>query len=194
MCFPLETVGLWLAQRFFYSVKYFGGGDLREMPSRDEKQKMLNEIREKLKDSKIAIMADFRGLDVASMNSLRRKLREIDGELKVAKNTLTSLAATEIGLKDLDPILEGPTAIAFCKGDPVKPAKLLIDLTREFKQLVIKGGILEGKVIQDKQVRQISELPSREIFIGQSCRRHAGAGVRTGKCLKRFAKESGLCN
>lgn len=137
------------------------------MPSRDEKQKMLNEIREKLKDSKIAIMADFRGLDVASMNSLRRKLREIDGELKVAKNTLTSLAATEIGLKDLDPILEGPTAIAFCKGDPVKPAKLLIDLTREFKQLVIKGGILEGKVIQDKQVRQISELPSREILLGR---------------------------
>ncbi len=137
------------------------------MSSRDEKLKIVNEIRDKLKDSKIAILADFRGLDVASMSSLRRKLREIDGELKVAKNTLTSLAATEIGLKDLDSILEGPTAIAFCKGDPVKPAKLLIEITREFKQLVIKGGVLEGKVIQDKQVRQLAELPSREVLLGR---------------------------
>ncbi len=137
------------------------------MPSRDEKQKMLNEVREKLKDSNIAIMADYRGLDVASISSLRRKLREIDAELKVAKNTLTRLAAQEIGLQDLGSILEGPTAIAFGKGDPVKPAKLLIEMTREYKQLVIKGGVLEGKVIQDRQVRQLSELPSREVLLGR---------------------------
>lgn len=137
------------------------------MASRDEKQKIINEIRDKLKESKIVIMADFRGLDVASMSSLRRKLREIDGELKVAKNTLARLATTEIGLKDLDAILEGPTAIAFCKGDPVRPAKLLIEITREFKQLVIKGGVLEGKVIQDRQVRQLAELPSREVILGR---------------------------
>jgi len=137
------------------------------MSSRDEKLKIVNEIRDKLKDSKIAIMADFRGLDVASMSSLRRKLREIDGELKVTKNTLARLAATEIGLHDLDSILEGPTAIAFCKSDPVKPAKLLIEITREFKQFVIKGGVLEGKVIQDKQVKQLAELPSREVLLGK---------------------------
>ncbi|HAG10618.1 MAG TPA: 50S ribosomal protein L10 [Desulfotomaculum sp.] len=137
------------------------------MSSRDEKQMVVNEIREKLKDCKIAIMADYRGLDVASMSSLRRRLREVDAELKVAKNTLTRLAAKEIDLNDLGSILEGPTAIAFCKGDPVKPAKLLIEITREFKQLVIKGGVLEGKVIQDRQVRQLAELPSREVLLGR---------------------------
>jgi large subunit ribosomal protein L10 len=137
------------------------------MSTREKKQVVVNELREKLKASNVTILADYRGLDVSAMTRLRRKLRESNSELKVAKNTLTRLAASEIGLDDLEHYLEGPTAIAFGLGDPVVPAKVMVDLTREFKQLEIKAGILEGKIIRGEEVLQLAELPSREVLLGK---------------------------
>lgn len=142
-------------------------GSIKKMSAREEKQVIVNELKEKLKAGKVAILTDYRGLDVSAMTRLRRKLRESNSELKVAKNTLARLAAREAGLDDLEPYLQGPTAIAFSMGDPVVPAKVMVDLTREFKQLEIKAGILEGKIIHGEEVRQLAELPSREVLLGK---------------------------
>ncbi|MEW6426239.1 MAG: 50S ribosomal protein L10, partial [Bacillota bacterium] len=137
------------------------------MPTKEEKQKVLAELKEKFQASTVAVLTDYRGLDVAAVTVLRRRLRDSGSELKVAKNTLAKLAAREAGLQGLDVYLEGPTAIAFGFADPVAPVKILTEFMRDFKQLEIKGGILEGKAIQEKEIRRLADLPSREVLIGK---------------------------
>ncbi|WP_027718936.1 50S ribosomal protein L10 [Desulfovirgula thermocuniculi] len=137
------------------------------MPTREEKKAILEELKAKLSTCKAAVLTDYRGLNVASITKVRRRLREAGGEFKVVKNTLTRIAAREIGLEGLDPYLAGPTAIAFGFADPVAPAKAIAELAREFKQLEVKGGILEGRVIDAREVRRLAELPSREVLLGR---------------------------
>lgn len=147
---------------------FFGkGGVFKSVPTKEEKQKVLTELKEKFQASTVAVLANYRGLDVAAMTVLRRRLRDSGSELKVAKNTLAKLAAREAGLPGLDVYLEGPTAIAFGFADPVAPVKILTEFMRDFKQLEIKGGILEGKAIQEKEIRRLADLPSREVLIGK---------------------------
>lgn len=137
------------------------------MPNREEKQKIITELKEKFQNSRVVVLADYRGLNVAAMTSLRRRLRESGGELKVTKNTLARIAAREVGLDGLEALLEGPTALAFGLSDPVAPAKTLVEFTRDFKQVEIKGGVVEGKVVQEKEIRRLADLPSREVLIGR---------------------------
>ena len=155
------------------------------MPTRQEKELLLQEVREKLSGCKVAIMADYRGLNVAAMTKLRRRLREKGSELKVVKNTLTLKAARDLGFEGLDPYLEGPTAIAFSQEDLVAPAKVLTDFVKEFKILEIKGGLLEGKVIDISAVKNLAELPSREVLLtkvlgGMQSPMYGFAGVLQG--------------
>lgn len=137
------------------------------MPTREEKEKMLQEVKERLGNSKVAIMADYRGLDVAAMTKLRVRLREKGSELKVVKNTLTLKAAKELGYEGLDPYLEGPTAIAFSSEDLVAAAKVFAEFAKEYKIFEIKGGLLEGKSIDVKAVRSLADLPPREVLLGK---------------------------
>lgn len=137
------------------------------MPIKERKEKVVAELKEKFQTSKVAVLANYRGLDVAAMTMLRRRLRESGSELKVAKNTLARIAAREVGLQGVDVYLEGPTAIAFGLADPVTPAKVLTEFMRDYKQLEIKGGILEGKVIQDKEITRLANLPAREVLISK---------------------------
>lgn len=137
------------------------------MPTRQEKEQSLEEIREKFKTAKVVVMADYRGLNVASMTKLRRRLREKGCELKVAKNTLTLKVAKEMGIEGLEPYLEGPTVIAFSSEDLVAPAKIFSEFVKETKIFEIKGGVLEGRVIDVKAVRELSDLPSREVLLSR---------------------------
>lgn len=137
------------------------------MPTKDEKQKVIAELKEKLRNSKVTVLANYRGLDVAAMTSLRRRLRESGSELKVAKNTLTRIAAEETGLQGVEVFLEGPTALVFGFSDLVAPAKVLVEFMREYKQVEIKGGILEGKVVQEKEIKRLADLPPKEVLLGK---------------------------
>lgn len=137
------------------------------MPSRKEKEAMVQVLRDKFKSSKVTILADYRGLDVGSMTRLRRKLGDADSELRVVKNTITKLVAKEIGLKELEQYLKGPTAIAFGFQDLVSPAKIILDFTYEYKLMEIKGGVLEGKVIDAQIVKKLAELPPREVLVAK---------------------------
>lgn len=145
-----------------------GGGTLNKQ--RQKKEQVVAKIKEKLEQSSSVILADYRGLNVGQITKMRAELRQAGVEFKVLKNTLTSLAAKEVGLDDLDQYLEGPTALAFGVDDPVAPAKILVKYAKEFKQLEIKGGVLEGKVVDLAAVKALADLPSREELLAQVLR------------------------
>lgn len=135
--------------------------------ARPEKEAMVAELKEKLDQARAAIITDYRGLNVAALTELRRRMREQGLEYKVVKNTLTRFAARELGLDDLEPYLEGPTAIAFSYEDPVAPAKVIMGFAKEHKQLEIKAGLLRGRVIRPEGVKELADLPPREILLAQ---------------------------
>lgn len=137
------------------------------MPNIEAKKQVVDEIKERLEKIQGAVLADYRGLNVAEVTELRVKLREAGIEFKVLKNTLTRIAAHQVGLQDLDSYLEGPTAIAFGLEDPVAPAKILSDFAKTHKALEIKAGILENKVIDADGVKALADLPSREVLLAK---------------------------
>ncbi len=137
------------------------------MPTKQEKETILQDLREKFRNSRVAVLADYRGLTVAAMTRLRRRMREKGCDLKVAKNTLTLKVAREQGLDGLEPYLEGPTIIAFGGEDLVAPAKVLTDFIRETKTMEIKGGYLEGRAIDARAVRELADLPSRDVLLAR---------------------------
>ncbi len=134
--------------------------------TRAKKEAIIGDLEEKFANSSVAILTDYRGLNVAEATKLRRRLREAGCEFKVAKNTLTALVAKKMGLEEIIPYLEGPVAIAFGR-DPVAPAKVLTEFIREFKKMEIKAGVLEGRVIDAKGVRGLADLPPREVLLGR---------------------------
>ncbi len=135
--------------------------------ARPEKEAAVSEIQEKISRSQSVILADYRGLNVAEVTELRKKLREAGVEYKVAKNTLTSRAAKAANIDGLDRFLSGPTALAFGFNDVVVPAKILADFAKDHKKLELKGGILEGKVIDLAAVEELANLPSQEALLCQ---------------------------
>lgn len=135
-----------------------------------EKQAIVAELKEKFSAAKGAVLTNYRGLTVAQDTKLRRKLREAGVEYRVVKNTLTRIAADQSGVSELDPYLEGPTAIALSFTDPVAPAKIISDFLKETKTQVleIKAGLVEGKVIDADGVKALASLPSREVLIAKA--------------------------
>lgn len=136
------------------------------MPNIDAKKVVVEEIKGKLQNAKGVVLADYRGLNVAEVTKLRTKLREAGVEYRVLKNTMTRIAAHDLGINDLDPFLEGPTAIAF-GSDPVAPAKVISEFAKTNKNLEIKAGLLEGKVIDFEGVKALADLPAREVLLAQ---------------------------
>ena len=134
-----------------------------------EKQAIVGELKEKLSNTKGAVLTNYRGLNVAQDTKLRRKLRDAGVEYRVIKNTMTRIAAKEVGIEGLDQYLEGPTAIAMSAVDPVAPAKILSEFIKENKlqALEIKAGLVEGKVIDVAGVKALASLPPREVLIAQ---------------------------
>ncbi|CUH97838.1 hypothetical protein P22_3985 [Propionispora sp. 2/2-37] len=134
-----------------------------------EKQAVVAELKEKLQNTKGAVLTNYRGLTVAQDTNLRRKLREAGVEYRVVKNTMTRIAANELGIQGLDAHLEGPTAIAMSFTDPVAPAKVISEFVKETKLQVleVKAGLVEGKVIDTAGVKALASLPSREVLISK---------------------------
>lgn len=137
---------------------------------RQKKAQIVAEIREKLENSSAVILTDYRGINVGQMTKMRADLRKAGVEFKVLKNTLTTLAAREVGLSELEQYLEGPTALAFSQDDPTAPAKVLMKYAKELKNLEIKAGVVEGKVIDVAGIKALADLPSREELLAQVLR------------------------
>jgi large subunit ribosomal protein L10 len=128
----------------------------------------VDELAERLARATMAVLADYRGLTVAQMGDLRRQLRPVNVELRVAKNTLTRLAARKAGREALLPALEGPTALVFSYGDPAAMAKTLTDTVRVQRlALQVKGALLGDRLLAGPEVARIADLPSRETLLAQ---------------------------
>jgi large subunit ribosomal protein L10 len=131
-----------------------------------EKVGAVAEIAEHFTSSSAAVITEYRGLSVKQITDLRRALGR-DTTYAVVKNTLTKRAAADAGVAIDDSLLEGPTAIAFVKGDPVDAAKGLRDFARTNPMLVIKGGVLDGKALSADEVRKIADLESRDVLLAK---------------------------
>jgi large subunit ribosomal protein L10 len=144
------------------------GGVIPNMKMKlDEKKALVDDLKENLLKTKVLIVADYKGLDVASMTDLRKKLREANLECKVVKNTLLKRAAQETDIAVLSDFLKGPNAVIFSYDDPVAPAKVLIDFAKNNKNLDIKKGVLKGKLLDPEDIKSLSELPSKDVLLGQ---------------------------
>ncbi|MFW6598901.1 50S ribosomal protein L10 [Propionibacteriaceae bacterium Y2011] len=127
---------------------------------------VVAELKDKFTNSSGAVLTEYRGLTVTELQTLRRALGE-DATYAVSKNTLTKIAAKEAGVEGLDDLLTGPTAIAFVDGDPVNVAKGLRDFAKDNPLLVIKGGVLDGKVLTTDEVKKLADLESREVLLAK---------------------------
>jgi len=135
--------------------------------SREKKEQLVSWYTDLFSRSSAAILTDYRGLTMADISQLRRKLQETQSEYHVTKNRLMKLALKEAGLPVPEDLLEGPTATGFCFEEVPAAAKVLVDFSRESKILVIKGGILGDKIINADEVTSLAELPPREILLAQ---------------------------
>jgi large subunit ribosomal protein L10 len=118
------------------------------------------------RESNAALLTEYRGLTVAQLKQLRRSIAA-DAEYAVVKNTLTKIAAKRAGVEGLDDLLEGPSAIAFVKGDAITVAKALKNFAKEFPLLVIKGGYFDGKVVTADEVKKLADLETREVLLSK---------------------------
>jgi len=135
---------------------------------KEQKAEQVDEIAERLKKAKVAVLTDYRGLTVSQLQDLRTRLRGGDVEYRVVKNTLARRAAEAAGVPALQSELKGPVAIAFGYDDLGLPARLINEFVRATRlKLEVVGGLVEGRVFSPAQVKQLADLPSRESLIAQ---------------------------
>ena len=151
---------------------------------RPEKVATVAEITDKFRSADAAILTEYRGMSVGTMAQLRRQLRPAGGEWKVYKNTLARLAAREVGAGELVDQLAGPTAIAFVSGDVAAVAKSLRDFAKTNPLLIVKGGVMGGKILSAKDVETLADLPSRDILLAMLAGAFQAPLVKTAGLLQ----------
>src|SRR4029077_11233531 len=135
---------------------------------KEQKAEQVELLTEKLKKAKVAVLTDYRGLEVSQIQELRGKLRSGGVEYRVVKNTLARRAAEAAGYKDLQAELKGPVAIAFGNDDLSLPPRLINEFVRTTRlKLDVVGGLVEGRVFNRDQIKQLADLPSREVLLAQ---------------------------
>lgn len=154
----------------------------------DAKKAVVSEISEKMKNSASTVVVEYRGLTVAEVTQLRHNLREEGVEFKVYKNKLAQRAAEDAGVNALTESLTGPNAIAF-GNDAVAPSRVLAKFAKEHENLVLKAGIVEGKVVDVETIKQLSALPNRDGMLSMllSCLQ---APVRNYACVVKAVADS----
>lgn len=135
--------------------------------NREQKAAAIAEIAGEIQEAQAVFAVDYRGISVPQAAELRAKLREADTRFRIVKNTLTERAADQAGAESLKALLEGPTALAFVRGDAAAAAKALADYARATDLLPFKGGLLDGEALDPDQIRAISRLPARDVLYGQ---------------------------
>ena len=131
------------------------------------KTSVVEGVKEKMQAAQSMVLIDYRGLTVAEVTDLRNRCRKEGVEYAVIKNTMIRKAAEELGIEGLDPMLHGPTAVAFGMTDAVAPAKNLVNFIKDVKKTEIKCGVMEGKVLDVKGVEALAELPPKEVLIAK---------------------------
>lgn len=138
----------------------------RRMPT-PQKVQAVADIRERLEDSRAVFLTEYRGLSVSAIQDLRNALRDAGAEYKVVKMTLAKLAAGDAGIEGIDEYLEGPTALAFAKNDPVATAKALKDFSSDHDVFVLKAGYLSGDILSPEEISKLAEIEPREVLLAK---------------------------
>ena len=133
----------------------------------EQKQQIADDLRDRFSKSAIIVVTDYKGLDVAAMNDLRRKLRAEEVEYQVVKNSLLIRAAEDNDVTLIKDHFKGPSAIALSYDDPVAPAKVLAQFAKDNDKLEIKVGVMNGQVLEADAIKALAKLPSREVLLGQ---------------------------
>lgn len=131
-----------------------------------QKEKAVEELAAKIKEAKIVLLTDYRGISVEDVTTLRADLRKNDSEYKVIKNNITRRALDKCGYEGLDELLVGPTAVVMNNEDYLEAAKTIYNFSKDNDFYKIKGGIIEGKVMSAKEIITLAKLPSKETLIG----------------------------
>jgi large subunit ribosomal protein L10 len=135
---------------------------------KEKKQETVKKAEKVIADAKVAVVTDYRGMTVADMNKLRRKLREAGVEYRVVKNNLAAIAAKNAGKEDLKGLLIGPSAVAFGYADEITPARVLTEYIRTTKlPLSIRGGMLQNRVLSPQEVSVLASMPPREVLVAR---------------------------
>ncbi len=136
---------------------------------RAEKERVVAELAERLRSTSTLMVADYRGLSMPEIEELRARLLVAGARFTVVKNTLTKLAAEAAGTEEVLELIDGPTAIAFldADGDPAAVAKVLNDTAKAHEVLVLRGGVLDGIVVGDAEIKQLATLPSADVLRAQ---------------------------
>lgn len=132
-----------------------------------QKEEQVKQLAEKIKESKVVILADYRGITVEDVTKLRADLRAINAEYIVIKNNITRRALKECNIEGMDESLEGPTALIISKEDYLQPAKTIYNFTKANDFYKIKSAVLEGKAISAEEIVTLAKLPSREELIAK---------------------------
>jgi large subunit ribosomal protein L10 len=133
----------------------------------EAKQIITEDLHDRFARSAIIVLTDYKGLDVTSINDLRRKLREANIEYQVVKNTLLVRAAEDTEVALIKDHFKGPSAVAISYDDPVAPAKVLTQFAKDNDKLEIKVGLLNGKVLDAQAIMALAKLPSRDVMLAQ---------------------------
>lgn len=136
---------------------------------KEQKERVVEQLAQRLRDSETLMVADYRGLTMPEIDELRSRLLEAGARFTVVKNTLTRRAAEAAGKEDVLELIDGPTAIAFleAEGDPVAVAKVLSETARTNDVLVIRGGVFEGAVVGDAEIKRLATLPPADVLRAQ---------------------------
>ena len=131
----------------------------------NQKKEEVASLAAKMKDAKIILLADYRGINVADVTELRAELRKSNSEYRVIKNNITKRALAEVGIEGLDNLLEGPTAVVMNNDDYLETAKAIYNYSKANDFYKIKGGVIEGKVMTAEEIITLAKLPSRETLL-----------------------------
>ena len=135
---------------------------------REDKRKLVANFHTRLAKAQGTFLMDYQGLNVETLNRLRKGLREVDAEFQVVKNRLLKLACQGTDTALLEEQMRGPSAIAVTYEDVVSPAKVMVDFSREFKQLEIKSGQIMGKAIDAEAIKRLADLPGKDVLLAQT--------------------------
>lgn len=132
-----------------------------------KKQSQVDELANELKEAKVVLITDYRGVTVTDVTKLRADLRNANAEYKVIKNNIVRRALNANGESELDSTLEGPVALVIGKEDYLEPSKVIYNFTKSHDFYKIKGGIIEGKVMTAEEIITLAKLPSRQELLAK---------------------------
>ena len=157
-----------------------------------EKQAIVAELTEKLKSASSGVLVDYKGITVAEDTALRAECRKNELDYAVVKNTLARFAMNNVGLNELDDVLNGTTSLATCAADPIAPMRVVNKYVKQLNgRFVIKGGFMDGKVLSLEEITALAELPSKETLQAQALGMMLAPITSLAIVLKAIAEEKG---